>query len=69
MLQTTKLSFEKMLFQKPTSSVRFNLLQVCPSVPSFVFAVLLLIPSFNVMSDYQFHVSLSLGTIPTVRIF
>ena len=29
----------------------FNLLLVCPSVPTFVFAVLLM-PSFKVLSDY-----------------
>ena len=34
-------------FQKPTIWIRHNLLQVCPSVPTFVFAVLL-IPPFNV---------------------
>ena len=34
-------------FQKPTIWIRHNLLQVCPSEPTFVFAVLL-IPSFNI---------------------
>ena len=29
----------------------FNLLLVCPSIPTFVFAVLLM-PSFKVLSDY-----------------
>ena len=53
-------------FQKPTISVRFNLLQVCPSVPTFVFAVLLL-PSFNVLSGY-FFVSLNSVAVPNVRI-
>ena len=38
-------------FQKPTISIRFNLLQVFPSVPTFVFAVLL-ISSFKVLRDY-----------------
>ena len=37
----------------------FNLLLVCPSVPTFVFAVLLM-PSFKVLSDY-FLCSLDLG--------
>ena len=35
-------------------------------MPTFVFAVLL-IPSFNVLSDY-FYVSFSLVAVPTVRI-
>ena len=38
-------------FQKPTISIRFNLLQVFPSVPTFVLAVLR-ISSFNVLRDY-----------------
>ena len=37
---------------------------MCPSVPSFVFAVLF-VPSFNVLSGY-FYVSLILLVIPTV---
>ena len=52
--------------QKPEISVRFDLLPVCPAVPTFVFAVLL-IPSFNILSDY-FYVSLNLVAVPTVRI-
>ena len=52
--------------QKPEILVRFDLLPVCPSVPTFVFAVLL-IPSFNILSDY-FYVSLNLVAVPTVRI-
>ena len=39
-------------------AIHFNLLQVCTSVPLFVFAVLLK-PSFNVLSGY-FYVSLNL---------
>ena len=53
-------------FQKPTISIRFNLLQVCPSMSTFVFA-LLLISFFNVLSDY-FYVSLNLMAVHTVRI-
>ena len=52
--------------QKPEILVRFDLLPVCPAVPTFVFAVLL-IPSFNILSDY-FYVSLNLVAVPTVRI-
>ena len=52
--------------QKPEILVRFDLLPVCPSVPTFVFAVLL-IPSFNILSDY-FYVSLNLVAVPTVII-
>ena len=39
------------VFQIPQFSIHFNLLQFCPSVPSFIYAVLL-IPSFNVLSGY-----------------
>ena len=52
--------------QKPAILIRFNLLQVCPSVLTFVFAVLL-IPSFNILRDY-FFVSLNLEAVPIVRI-
>ena len=52
--------------QKPAILIRFNLLQVCPSVPTFVIAVLL-IPSFNILSDY-FYVSPNLVAVPIVRI-
>ena len=52
--------------QKPAILIRFNLLPVCPSVLTFVFAVLL-IPSFNTLSDY-FFVSLNLEAVPIVRI-
>jgi len=48
-------------FQKRTISVCFNLLQVCSSLPTFVFAVLL-ISSFNVLSDF-FYVSLFLVAV------
>ena len=42
-------------FSKTTISIRFNLLQVCPSMPIFVFIVLLM-PSFYVLSGYfPFH--------------
>ena len=52
-------------FQKPTISIHFNLLQVCPSVPRFLFAVLL-ISSFNILSDY-FYVSPNSVAVPSVR--
>ena len=52
--------------QKPAIFIRFNLLPVRPSVPTFVFAVLL-IPSFNILSDY-FYVSPNLVAVPIVRI-
>ena len=58
---------QKWTFQKPTTTIRFNLLEVCPSVPPFVFAVLFL-PSFNVLSCY-FCVLLNLEAVPRVRIF
>ena len=58
---------QKWTFQKPTTAIRFNLLEVCPSVPPFVFAVLFL-PSFNVLSCY-FCVLLNLEAAPRVRIF
>ena len=38
-------------FQTPLIVIRFNLLQVCPSVPPFVLAVLI-IPSFHVLRSY-----------------
>ena len=53
-------------FQKHNFNISFNLLQVCPSVHTFVFAVLL-IPLCNVLSDY-FQVSFNLVAGPTVRI-
>ena len=43
-------------FQKPNQSIRFSLLQFCPSVASVV-SVVLFWPSFNVFSGY-FYVSL-----------
>ena len=66
-LKTTNMKFEKLLvylasFQKPIIAIRLNLLQVCPSVPQFVFTVLLK-PSCNVFSDY-FYVSLDLVAVP-----
>ena len=50
-------------FQKRTISVRFNLLQVCPSMPTFVFTVLLITfySYFNVLIGY-FYVSLIGGS-------
>ena len=42
-------------FSKPTIASRFNLLQVCPSVPPFVFSVSFK-PSFNVI--FMFHLVL-----------
>ena len=53
-------------FKKPTTSIVLNFLQVCPSVPSFAFLVLIIIP-FNVLSDY-FYVLLSVEEIPTFKI-
>ena len=53
-------------FKKPTTSIVLNFLQVCPSVPSFAFLVLIIIP-FNVLSDY-FYVLLSVGEVPSFKI-
>ena len=52
------------MFAKPAIAIRFNLLQVCPSVQPFAFAVIF-IPSFHVFSAY-FYISLSLQQVPTV---
>ena len=46
--------------------MRFNLLQVCPSVSLFVFAVLF-ITSFDVSSGY-FYVALNSVAVPRARI-
>ena len=46
-------TFRLTSFQKPTIAIRFYLLQVCPSVPPFVFAALF-IPSFHVLSGLFF---------------
>ena len=54
---------QKWTFQKPTTAIRFNLLEVCPSVPPALF-----LPSFNVLSGY-FCVLLNLEAVPRVRIF
>ena len=57
-------------FQKCTIAICFNLLQVCPSMPSFLFSVLFIhAPSFDVLqlSGY-FHVWLNLVALPTVKI-
>ena len=62
------LNFEKLCGKqvfKNTTEIRFNLLQVCPSVPPFVFAILL-IPSFHVLSS-SFYVSLSLPNIKFIE--
>ena len=59
-----KLSGKKVF--KTTIAIRFNLLQVCSSAPTFVFAVLL-IPSFNALSSYL-YISLNLVTDFTVWI-
>lgn len=48
--KTTKVNLEKLVL-KFSIAIRFNLVQICPSVPSFEFA-LLFIPSFNVLSVY-----------------
>ena len=51
-LKTTKMNLKKLSGKKvfkTTIATRFNLLQVCSSTPTFVFAVLL-IPSFNALS-------------------
>ena len=51
-LKTTKMNLKKLTGKKvfkTTIATRFNLLQVCSSAPTFVFAVLL-IPSFNALS-------------------
>ena len=50
---------------KPTFSIRFNLLQVCLSVPTFVF-VAFLIHSVN-LCDHV-YVSFNLVAVSTVRI-
>ena len=49
-------------FSKITIAICFNLLQVCPSVPSFVFPVLFT-PSSEVLSDY-FYVLVNLVAVP-----
>ena len=45
------------MFSKTTIAILFNLHQVCPSVPTFVFAVLF-IPSFNVLSSFLYFAQL-----------
>ena len=54
------------VFQKPQLSIRFNLLQFCPSMPSFIYAVFLIL-SFNVLSGY-FMFRKKLTTDPPVWI-
>ena len=53
-------------FQKTTISIRFNRLQVSPSLPPFTFAMIF-IPSSHVLSSY-FCVSPSLVEVTTVSI-
>ena len=53
-------------FQKPTISLLFNLLRVCPSTSSSIFAVLFILSS-NALK-YYFYVSLNVAAVPTVRI-
>ena len=52
------------MFVKITIAIPFNILQVCPSVASFVFTVSFL-PSFNVLSCY-FCVSINLEAVAPV---
>ena len=49
-------------FSKRTIAIHFNL-QICPSIPTFVF-VMLFKPSFYVLSGY--YIPLSLVAVPTV---
>ena len=63
---TLKTCYAITSFQNPTIAIHFNLLQVCPSGPPFVLAVLF-IPSFKFLSGY-FYVSLNLVAVPRVRI-
>ena len=51
-------------FQKQQMQFSFNLHQVCPSEPSFVFSVFF-IHSFYVLRSY-FYASLSLVVVPNV---
>ena len=48
-IKKTKIKLLGLQVLKNTIAIRFNLLQVCPSVPVFVFAELF-IPSFNALS-------------------
>ena len=48
-------------FSKTTIEIHFNLLQVCPTGPPFVFTMLF-ITSFNVLSGY-FYVLLSVVAV------
>ena len=52
---------------KPANVIHFNLLQVCLSEPTFVFAVLF-IPSSTVVSSY-FCVSVNMVAVSSVQIF
>ena len=53
-------------FQKPTISLLFNPLRVCPSTSSSIFAVLFILSS-NALK-YYFYVSLNVAAVSTVRI-
>ena len=53
--------------QKPTILIHFNLLQVFPSMITFVKFAVLVIPSLNVLSAYS-YVSLNLISVSTVRV-
>ena len=61
--RTDKTMFHVCTYQLKQISIRFNLLHVFPSVPSFVFAESF-IPSFNVLSGY-YNVSLNMVAVPT----
>ena len=52
-------------FSKTTIVIRFKFIQVCQSVPPFVFAVLWFTLSFHVLPSSYFCVSLSLAAVPT----
>lgn len=66
-----KINFEKLSGEqvcKSAIAIRFNLLQVGPSVPSFVFPVLFK-PAFDVLSScFLFFVSLNLEATPSASI-
>ena len=60
-------NFKANKFSESTIVIRFNLLQVCPSVPPFAVVVVFLSFFFYVLNSY-FYVLLSLVVAPTVRI-
>lgn len=68
-ITSNKINFEKLKpykFSKNTISIRVNLVQVSPSVPSFLLAVFF-IPSCNVVSVHL-YVSHNLMAVATVEI-